>query len=96
MNITVPYDTIKNRIANGYYRCYVNYKKNKKIQYLVQNNIDMGGVVAYYVDNDRCMDIVYGEQVLLEIAQMDIDRMDERAWTITYISEEQYNDLVIM
>ena len=96
MNITVPYNTIKRYIDNGYYRCYANYKKDKKIQYLVQNNIDAGGVIAYYVDNDRCVDILYGGQILLEIAQLDIKRMDNRTWTITYVNEEQYEDLVRM
>lgn len=93
MNITTAYDTIQSSINSGYYRCYSKYEKDKKIQYLVQNNIDIGGVIAYYVDNDRCVDILYGEQVLLEIAQLNINGRDNRAWTITYVNEEQYNDL---
>ena len=96
VTITTTYDTIQSGVNSGYYRCYSSYKKDEKMQYLVQNNIDVGGVIAYYVDSDRCVDILYGEQVLLEIAQLNINGMDNRAWTITYVNEEQYNDLIRM
>lgn len=96
MNITTPYDTIQRYVNNGYYRCCEKYKKDEKIQYLVHNNINIGGVVAYYVDADRCVDILYGEQTLLEIAQLNIGGMDNRTWTITYVNEKQYNDLIVM
>ena len=81
MNITIPYDTIQRYVNNGYYRCCEKYKKDEKIQYLVHNNINIGGVVAYYVDADRCVDILYGEQILIEIARLNIDGIDNRAWT---------------